>query len=209
MQVDWESSHEPNNLDEAITQDIRMLNDMKDTVGLPTITSQLNAHINEAQAAFDDSMEEDNLTDELDGEKDHFDNGKFRKSKNEPPKRMYFSESDLDELLNQQCNELKFVYDKALCEKVWQRADFLRKLKTKLEHVALECHQLDEINAYIKICLSQTNFDLTHEVKIAKEKLCLMQDALKIGMINNQEDQGLVASEVYLRVQKMAERESK
>ena len=46
-------------------------------------------------------MEEDDLEDEYGAEKDHFDNGKFRKSKNEPPKRMYFSESDLDELLNQ------------------------------------------------------------------------------------------------------------
>jgi hypothetical protein len=36
-----------------------------------------------------------------------------------------------------------------------------------------------------------------------------MKDALKIGQINNEQDQGLVASEVYSRVQKLKEREGK
>lgn len=36
-----------------------------------------------------------------------------------------------------------------------------------------------------------------------------MQDALKIGQINNQQDQGLVASEVYSRVQELKDREGK
>ena len=38
---------------------------------------------------------------------------------------------------------------------------------------------MEEINAYIKACKAQTNFDLSHEATIAKEKLSLMQDALK------------------------------
>ena len=49
-------------------------------------------------------------------------------------------------------NSVHFIYDKSLCEKVWHRADYLRKLKQRLEHVALECHQLDEITGYIKAC---------------------------------------------------------
>ena len=128
---------------------------------------------------------------------------------------MLFTEVDIDELLSQPCADpadfsaVKFVYDKGLCERVWHRANYLRKLKAKLEDVTLECHQIDEISDYIKECKAQTNFDLSHEAEIAKEKLCLMQDALKIGQINNQEDQGLVASDVYSRVQQLKERESK
>ena len=128
---------------------------------------------------------------------------------------MFFSDADIEELLSQPCADpadfstVKFVYDKALCEKVWHRANYLRKLKAKLEHVCLECHQIDEITDYIKECKAQTNFDLNHQADVAKEKLCLMQDALKIGQINNQEDQGLVASEVYSRVQQLKEREGK
>ena len=69
---------------------------------------------------------------------------------------------------------------------------------------------MEEINAYIKACKAQTNFDLSHEATIAKEKLSLMQDALKGQTANsNLQDQGLVASEVYARVQKLKERESK
>lgn len=64
---------------------------------------------------------------------------------------------------------------------MWHRADYLRKLKQRLEHVATECHQIEEITAYIKACKAQTNYDLSQEAKVAEEKLCLMQDALKIG----------------------------
>ena len=54
---------------------------------------------------------------------------------------MFFTDSDIDELLEQPCNgDLTFVYDKALCDRVWHRADYLKKLRAKLEHVALECH---------------------------------------------------------------------
>lgn len=86
-----------------------------------------------------------------------------------------FTDDDINELLNSPCNgEYNFVYDKTLIERVWHRADDLRKLKSKLVPVALECHQLDEIKAYIKTCRAQTNFDLSHEAEVAKEKLGLM-----------------------------------
>ena len=103
---------------------------------------------------------------------------------------MMFTESDVEELMNQPVGEdnVHFVYDKTLCEKVFHRSDYLKKLKAKLEHVALECHQIEEITAYIKACKTQSNFDLKHEAEIAKEKLTLMKDALKIGQINNQQD---------------------
>lgn len=71
---------------------------------------------------------------------------------------MFFTDENIDELLSQPCSDpadysqVKFVYDKALCEKVWHRASYLRKLKAKLPHVALECHQIDEINEYIREC---------------------------------------------------------
>ena len=58
-----------------------------------------------------------------------------------PLQRMYFTDADIDELLQKPLNgDLDFVYDKALCERVWNRADYLRKLRARLEYVALECH---------------------------------------------------------------------
>ena len=52
-------------------------------------------------------------------------------------------------------------------------------------HVTLDCHKVDEITSYIKECKAQTNYDLNHEAEVANEKLCLMQDALRIGQIIN------------------------
>ena len=73
------------------------------------------------------------------------------------PTRMLFTDSDVNDLLSLPCmdnfNTLR-IYDKSLYESAWNRAAFLRKLKEKLEHVAEECHQIDDINAYIKTCKS-------------------------------------------------------
>ena len=109
-----------------------------------------------------------------------------------PLTRMMFTARDVDELLNQPCGDpadynavQQFVYDKTLCEKVWLRADYLRKLEANLMHVTLDCHKVDEITSYIKECKAQTNYDLNHEAEVANEKLCLMQDALRIGQIIN------------------------
>ena len=172
MQVDWDSSHEAVDLDEAIRQDSRLLNDLKELEEQPTVTSQLSRYVQQTQSMFDDCAMGD------EGEK------------KSAATRMMFFDSDIDELLNQPVgeNSLHILYDKTLCEKVWNRANYLRKLKTRLVHVALECHHIEEITAYIKACKAQTNYDLSHEAQVAKEKLCLMQDALKIGQINNQQD---------------------
>ena len=47
---------------------------------------------------------------------------------------MVFTESDIEEFMNQPVreDEIHFVYDKTLCEKVYHRADYLKKLKAKL-----------------------------------------------------------------------------
>ena len=58
------------------------------------------------------------------------------------PTRMMFTDEDIDELLSQPCanpldfNIVKFVFDKGLYERVWHRANYLRKLKTKIDYVA-------------------------------------------------------------------------
>ena len=190
MMADWEncneSSHEPMDIDEAIEMDNRLLRELKDQEqDLPRITGQLGKHIEKCAAA--QLMEQQDSADN--GVDSNGEEAPAPVAKKQPvaPTRMFFTEADIDELLSQPCADpadfsaVKFVYDKGLCERVWHRANYLRKLKAKLENVAQECHQIDEITEYIKECKAQTNFDLSHEAEVAKEKLFLMQDALKIG----------------------------
>ena len=178
-------------IDEAIEWDNRLLHDLKDQEELvPKITSQLGRHI-ELLAEIQAEEEAQSLAAAV-ADEGNDSVPEVPEPVKEKPTRMYFTEQDIDELLSQQpCgdlsdfNQVHFVYDKNLCEKVWNRADYLRKLKAKLEYVALECHQIDEIAAYIKECKAQTNFDLSYEAGVANEKHCLMQDAMKIGEVNN------------------------
>ena len=48
---DWNSSQEPMEIDEAIENDNRILNDLKDQVDLPRVTSQLSRHLEKMAAA--------------------------------------------------------------------------------------------------------------------------------------------------------------
>ena len=159
MVVDWEnneSSQEPMDIDEAIEVDNRLLGELKDQEqDLPRITGQLSKHIEQCAAA---QMEQQDSADN--GVDSNGEEAPAPVAKKPPaaPTRMFFTDADIDELLSQPCADpadfsaVKFVYDKGLCERVWHRANALRKLKAKLENVAQECHQIDEITEYIKDC---------------------------------------------------------
>lgn len=162
MQIDWESSYEPGDLVEAIDFDRRLLNELREHEDLPRVTSQISRHVAATQA----KMEEESPIDLAENAA-----GSTISDKKEAiSSRMVFTESDIEEFMNQPVreDEMHFVYDKTLCEKVYHRADYLKKLKAKLEHVALDCHMIEEITAYIKECKSQSNFDLSHEAEIAE-----------------------------------------
>ena len=94
--------------------------------------------------------------------------------------RLVFGLEHMHELLKAIEDYPYLVYEAQLLQAVKSKIKAYEDLKARLEEVCISQHQILQIQSYISECKAVANFNLTHEIGIAQEKLVIMENALKI-----------------------------